>query len=83
MTTNDSDTSAYELPEPAVLSQEAMGELEAALDETVSGSDLNIRIGSLSPAHLCPQRTLASRFLSLSASYQERSFAFTFAASFG
>ena len=33
MTTNDSDTSAYELPEPAVLSQEAMGELEAAMDE--------------------------------------------------
>ena len=30
---DDSDTSADELPEPAVLAQEAMGELEAALDE--------------------------------------------------
>ncbi|MDP2829097.1 MAG: N-6 DNA methylase [Sulfuricellaceae bacterium] len=30
---NDNDTSAGELPEPAVLAQEAMGELEAALDE--------------------------------------------------
>ncbi|MDP4029784.1 MAG: N-6 DNA methylase, partial [Gallionella sp.] len=30
---DDSDTSADELPEPAALAQEAMGELEAALDE--------------------------------------------------
>ncbi len=30
---DDSDTSADELPEPAVLAQEAMNELEAALDE--------------------------------------------------
>ena len=30
---DDSDTNADELPEPAVLAQEAMGELEAALDE--------------------------------------------------
>ncbi len=30
---DDSDTSAGELPEPAVLAQEAMGELEAALEE--------------------------------------------------
>jgi len=30
---DDSDTSADELPEPALLAQEAMGELEAALDE--------------------------------------------------
>jgi len=30
---DDSDTSADELPEPAVLAQEAMSELEAALDE--------------------------------------------------
>jgi type I restriction enzyme M protein len=30
---DDSDTSADELPEPAVLAQEAMGELEAVLDE--------------------------------------------------
>jgi type I restriction enzyme M protein len=30
---DDSDTSADELPEPAVLAQEAMGELEAAMDE--------------------------------------------------
>jgi type I restriction enzyme M protein len=30
---DDSDTSADELPEPAVLAQEAMGELDAALDE--------------------------------------------------
>ena len=30
---DDSDTSAEELPEPALLAQEAMGELEAAMDE--------------------------------------------------
>ena len=30
---DDNDTNADELPEPAVLAQEAMGELEAALDE--------------------------------------------------
>lgn len=30
---DDNDTSADELPEPAVLAQEAMGELEAAMDE--------------------------------------------------
>jgi type I restriction enzyme M protein len=30
---DDSDTSADELPEPAVLAQEAMGELEAAIEE--------------------------------------------------
>ncbi|MDP1997483.1 MAG: N-6 DNA methylase, partial [Gallionella sp.] len=30
---DDSDTNADELPEPSVLAQEAMGELEAALDE--------------------------------------------------